>query len=458
MVARLIEKIHLSAKGLIDRARTVFQKVKEPARGGQGKQKEISISDCLISALAVFKLKYPSLLQFDDEKEEEHVAQNLKNLFGLENTPSDTYMRERLDEVDPKELRPAFTSVFSALQRGKELEKFVYLDGKYLLLNDGTGFFSSKTIHCKNCCEKHHRNDGSTTYYHQILAAVIAHPDLKEVIPICPEPIMKEDGKAKNDCERNAAVRLLKDFRREHPHLPVIIVEDALSANGPHLKLLKDMNMNFITVVKPDGNKTLFDWVEGFDWGENQSQWDASQGSHFFVDQEGKTHQFRYVNSVPLNDAHQELKVNFLEYWEIDSEGRQLYHNTWITDIQISQENALKIAQGGRARWHIENETFNTLKNQGYHFEHNFGHGYKHLSTVFTMLMMLAFLIDQAEQLCCGLFQGALKKLKFKKSRLWRYIRGFFDLYVISSWEILYKAIINGGKGGSRKAPVLDSS
>ena len=38
-----------------------------------------------------------------------------------------------------------------------------------------------------------------------------------------------------------------------------------------------------------------------------------------------------------------------------------------------------------RARWKIENETFNTLKNQGYHFEHNYGHGEQHLSVVFVM-------------------------------------------------------------------------
>ena len=197
MTARLIEKAHLSAKGLIDRAKRIFQKVKEPLKGGQGRQKEISLVDCLTSALAIFKLKFPSLLQFEEEKNKEHVAQNLKNLFGVEDTPCDTYMRERLDEVNPRELRPAFTSIFSALQRGKQLEKFVFLNGKYLLLNDGTGFFSSKKIHCDNCCEKHHKKDGSITYYHQMLGAAIAHPDFKEVIPICPEPIMKDDGSKK---------------------------------------------------------------------------------------------------------------------------------------------------------------------------------------------------------------------------------------------------------------------
>ena len=154
MATRLVEKTYLSAKGLIGKARNVFKKVKEPPKGGQGKQKEISIIDCLMSALAIFKLKFPSLLQFEEEMQEEHVKKNLKNLFELENIPCDTYMRERLDEINPREIRPAFTSIFSALQRGKQLEQFVYLDGKYLLLNDGTGFFSSKKVHCDNCSRK----------------------------------------------------------------------------------------------------------------------------------------------------------------------------------------------------------------------------------------------------------------------------------------------------------------
>jgi len=113
------------------------------------------------------------------------------------------------------------------------------------------------------------------------------------------------------------------------------------------------------------------------------------------------------------------------------------------------------MTRGGRARWHIENETFNTLKNQDYHFEHNFGHGHKNLSTVFARLMMLAFLIDQAEQICCGLFQGALKILKGRKTYLWRSIRAFFDTYIIPSWEVLYSAII---KRDLNEIPTLNTS
>ena len=76
---------------------------------------------------------------------------------------------------------------------------------------------------------------------------------------------------------------------------------------------------------------------------------------------------------VPLNEANPGLRVNFLEYNEYDASGKRLKHFTWITDLHITHRNAWLFANGGRARWHIENETFNTLKNQGYHFSTTMG-------------------------------------------------------------------------------------
>ena len=74
------------------------------------------------------------------------------------------------------------------------------LFGGYLCLVDGTEIFNSEKIHCKNCCKKEHQ-DGRVTYHHQMLGAVIAHPDCPQVIPLCPEPILKQDGATKNDYE-----------------------------------------------------------------------------------------------------------------------------------------------------------------------------------------------------------------------------------------------------------------
>jgi hypothetical protein len=189
---------------------------------------EISLSDALMSAFAMFSLKAPSLLAFDKERAEG----NLRTIYGIERVPCDTYMRVILDPVSPKVLRPVFKSVFRQLQRGKALEAMTFLDGHYLLALDGTGYFSSKTIHCASCLHKVHRN-GSITYYHQMLGAAIVHPDVRAVIPLMPEPIMKHDGTEKNDCERNAAKRFIAKLRTDHPHLQFIVTEDSLSSNAP---------------------------------------------------------------------------------------------------------------------------------------------------------------------------------------------------------------------------------
>ena len=127
----------------------------------------------------------------------------------------------------------------------------------------------------------------------------------------------------------------------------------------------------------------------------------------------GVVHRFRFVNDVPLNASRADVRVNFIEYWEIGQD--QVQHFSWVTDLRVSKRNVYKLMRGGRARWKIENETFNTLKNQGYHFEHNYGHGEQHLSVVFAMVMMLAFLVDQTQQLCCALFRAVWTKLGSKR-------------------------------------------
>ena len=191
--------------------------------------------DCLMSALAIFVLKYPSLLQFEKHRHSldlETFQGNILRLFDLTKIPCDTQMRTRLDNIPFTACRLAFTRLFTLLQRGKVLDHFRFLDKYYLISLDGTGIFSSSSIHCENCCVKEHK-DGSTTYHHQLLCGTLVHPEQSVVFPFAPEPIIKTDGEKKNDCERNAAKRWLTDFKREHPHLNAIIVADGLSSNAP---------------------------------------------------------------------------------------------------------------------------------------------------------------------------------------------------------------------------------
>jgi hypothetical protein len=245
------QRQHLHFDALIELARRRFEKLPE-----QRRCPAFSLADSLMAGLALFSLKDASLLAFQRRT----LDHNLRSVFGLKAIPCDTQMRVILDDVDPDQLRPVFKDVFRQVQRGKVLEDFVFLDGCYLIALDGVEYFCSEKVHCPNCMTRQHRN-GTTSYYHQMLAAAIVHPDFHEVIPLAPEPIQRQDGQQKNDCERNAARRWLQRFRKDHPHLPVIITEDALSSNAPHIRDLQAVGVHFILGVKRGDHKYLFDQV-----------------------------------------------------------------------------------------------------------------------------------------------------------------------------------------------------
>lgn len=414
---------HLSAPGLLASMRLSFSAIKDPLKD----RVTYSLIDCLMSGLAVFGLKCPSLLDFDEKRKDKCVVHNLKTLYGVEQAPCDTRLRERLDEVEPHLLRRAYKSGFRAVQRGKVLPLFEFLEGYYLISNDGTGLFYSTTIHCENCRIKQHR-DGSVSYNHHMLSSVLVHPDQSVVLPLLSEPILREDGGTKNTCERTASKRLLTQLRKMHPQLKMLVVEDALYANAPHLELLKQLDYRYLIGVKPADHTWLFDYVR------------ACKPTQITLKQDNKTYHLSFVNGAPLNASHEDIHINFMECEEIDAKGKR-QHFTWITDFPITEHNVYQLMKGARARWRIENETFNTLKNQGYHFEHNFGHGYRYLSSVFAHLMMLAFLIDQVQQLCCPFFQKALKAC-LKKKNLWEGLRNYFRYSFIETWEALFHALV----------------
>jgi len=421
---------HLSFDPLIREMRLGAKRLPD-SRGQAGC--DYSMADAVMSAFALFSLKDPSLLAFEKRRNDA----NMKSLFRILNVPSDTQMRTILDPLDPDLLRPMFNKVFTQLQRGKTLESYVFHEGAYLVSLDGTGYFSSKKIHCESCLQKKNRKTGEITYQHQMLAAALVHPNHKQVIPLAPEPIIKQDGDNKNDCERNAGKRLLQKIRDEHPNLKLIVVEDGLASNAPHIRELKRLDMRFLSGAKPDDHEHLFDAV-------SQAETAGRVTTLLWNDDTKKetvTCEIRFAHDLPLNKSNEDLRVNFLQYTESAPDGSIRKRFSWVTDLTITRDNARHLVCGGRARWKIENETFNTLKNQEYHFEHNFGHGEHNLSVVLAMLMMLAFLVDQTQELCCPLFQAVHQKLGSRRL-LWDHLRSHFRHCRLESMEQLQEAIL----------------
>lgn len=434
----------LSIEGLLKIVRDKMENVSEHRIGNP----EYSMSNVLISGLAVFGLKYPSLLQFDKNKDKLRIRHNLRTLYGVRNAPCDSTLREVCDEVKPHELRPAFTEIVKQAHHAQALQEFVYLNGMYLLSMDGTGHFCSGKINCPECCKKVHKN-GKTEYYHQMLGAVIVHPDKKQVIPLYPEAITHQDGVNKNDCESNAAKRLLPSIRESMPEMKFIILQDAIGADGPNIKMIKNIGYSYIITVTENDQVSLYEDV--------QKRYLKGEVTEFEVTgEDGIIRGFRFINGMPLNKSHPDILVNYIDYWEVKND-KQIYNHQWITDIELTRENVWAIMRAGRSRWKVENETFNTLKNLGYNLEHNYGHGKKHLATVFANLMMLAFLIDQMQEHICVLFKEARKKFSSRMA-LWEEMRGLFRGFYIKCWMDLWLAIIFEWGGGELAPAPQDSS
>ena len=418
----------LNADALVSKLRTCFESVRDTRRASSI---SFPLKDCLLAGYAMFSLKDPSLLAFQARAQQS----SLNLLYRIDKIPSDTQMREILDPVELEPLHQAFADVFAEVQRGGLLKDFVWDDGRYLVALDGTGYFCSSQICCPSCLERK-TSSGEVQYSHQAVVAVLVHPQRREVIPLGIEPIVKQDGESKNDCERNASRRLLERIRRQHPRLKMVITEDGLSSNGPHIKDLERLGFSYILGAKPGDHQHLFDAIiKAGDEGKFSTCHTPSPKK------KGNSRATSWVKQLPLNASHPDLSVNVVLQTEYTAEEKEVAKFSWVTNLPVSEERAVRIAEAGRSRWRIENETFNTLKNQGYHFEHNYGHGKQNLSSVLAILMLLAFLVDQIQQACCPLFQDLESKYKTRR-QLWQRLRSSVECFVLGSFDQLYRAML----------------
>ncbi|MDQ3061810.1 MAG: transposase [Acidobacteriota bacterium] len=389
-----------------------------------------ALASVLKAAFAMFSLKSPSLLDFKQQTLPEQ--NNLRMIYRIPGEiPCDNQMRAVLDAVEVSAIRAVIEWIFKQICRVGLLQRYRYWQ-KYVLVSiDGVEHFSSTKVHCPSCLTRKNRA-GEVSYHHAGLAAVLVHPEQREVFPLDFEPIVKQDGERKNDCERNAAKRLCRSLCERYPRLSLVVVEDALYANAPHIRQISGYGWKYILTVKEAGQEKLFKQFE--------SRRTSGQVKELVrVDEKGVEHYYGWTNQLWFGEKATDLKVNFLLY-EQCAKGAETKRWTWITNLPLNACGVEKVARGGRARWKIENETFNTLKNQGYHFSHNYGHGYRNLASVLALLMLLAFLVDQIQQGFDKVFQQLWKGLG-SKSKLWEMVRNVFRILMFQKMELLYRHI-----------------
>jgi len=340
----------------------------------------INIHDAMMSGFACMYFQDNSLLQFQKRMQEEQHSSNLKTLFGVEHIPKETQMREIIDGVASDYLRPMFKDLYLRLQRGKHLEQYQIFPKVYYFPIDGSEFYSSQEVFCEQCLTKEHK-EGCKTYSHQVLQGGIMHPGCSEIIPFMPEQIVNGDGSSKQDCEMNAAKRLIVKLQQEFPQLGLLIGGDALFSKQPIIEDVLKAGMHYLFAAKPADHKYMMEWLAAYNGLEQIN----------FQDSKGRAHCYEWKNDVPLTGQKEPVRVNFLRCTitgkNKKGEEEILFRNSWVTDWVVSEETIKILVSAGRCRWKNENECFNVMKNHGYCMEHNYGHGDKNLAFNFYLLV-----------------------------------------------------------------------
>lgn len=430
-------KKHLSFGSLIDALSKQFFRIEDSR---QSAKIQYSIHDTMLSGFGCMFFQDRSLLEFQRKLEDKHHNNNLRSLLSVKKIPTDSQMRNIIDEVSPESYLCVFKEYVKRLQRSNWLKGYRFLDQYYICAVDATQYFSSKTVHCKQCLTTQLQDSKETIYSHKALQAAIVKKGISQVLPLLVEEIKNTDGVKKQDCEMNAGKRLLPKLKKYYPKLPLVITGDGLFSKQPFIELTLEQKLDYIYVAKPKDHKYLMDWVQT----SETLGGDNNFGSYEIADTKEKNcfHCYKWMRNVPLHGGKESIDVNYFYYqkYKIVSDGtkKSMYQNSWVTSLEVNQENVIELVFAGRSRWKIENECFNNLKNQGYHLEHNYGHGKKHLCFNFYILTLLAFFFHQILELTDCLYQANRKK-HGRLGHLWETLRSCIRWFVFSSWEELLR-------------------
>lgn len=399
-----------------------------------GKNTRYGMEDAALSAFSVFFTQTPSFLAYQRMMEGSKGKSNAQSLFGVHQIPSDNHIRDLLDPVKPEQVFAVFEEILQVLEQQGQLADFRSFADTLLIALDGTEYFGSSQVHCRQCSIRSLKS-GEAHYFHSVITPVIVCPGQAQVIPLVPEFIVPQDGHDLQDCENAAAKRWLSQHGERYSALNVTVLGDDLYCHQPLCQQLLAQQFNFILVCRPESHPTLYEHLEGIDL--------PTVKTKRWTGKVEETYTYRYLNAVPLKDSDNALLVNWCELTVSHPDGKVVYKNSFATNHLITYETVVEIVLAGRTRWKVENENNNTLKTKGYNLEHNFGHGKQHLASFLATLNILSLLFHTLLNLLDEKYKLLRSHLPTRKTffddlrALTRYL--YFD-----SWDHLLTFMLNG--------------
>lgn len=399
-----------------------------------------TIAEIALSAFSVFYMQSPSFLSHQRDMEQKKRSSNARTLFKLEQIPCDQQIRNVLDHVAAEEINDDFFWLVNELDRGGHLSEYESFAATKAIALDGLTYHSSTEIHC-DCCSTRRDAHGKIHYYHHALMPVIVKPECAQVLALPPEFVTPQDGHEKQDCERNAAKRWVQTHQANFAPFTITYLGDDLYANQPLCEqIATDAEQYFLFVCKPDSHKALYQELALL---ENVAGAIATRQIRRWTGRRYEIYTYRWASHLPLRAGDDALLVDWCELRVTDEEnGESLFYNTWATNHALTAETVADACHLGRTRWKIENEAINVLKNQGYHLEHNFGHGDKHLASTLFALNLLAFLAHTALYLANAHYR-TIRNTLVRRITFFDDLRALTRYMIFPSWEHLFAFMLD---------------
>lgn len=313
-----------------------------------------------------------TMRSMEEEFNEEICIDTLKILSGdnnLQEMPHYDTLNYYLEKLSPKCLADVRKKMIKKLIRMKSFYRSKLFGKYWRVIIDGTGLFYFKEKHCENCLvatvtrEENGKKIKEKRYYHKVLEAKLVLAS-NIIISLDTEFIENENEEvSKNDCEMNAAKRLLERLNADYPKLPICLQGDALYAAETIMKICKKNHWKYILTQKDTRQKALaesYAYIQKGDGAKHIKRIGKESGTG------------EYINHVE-EVAGKEETANMYRYWyeteNKDGEG-EVHEFQWITNIEITFKKLEELIEAGRGRWKIENEGFNNQKNGIYDIEH----------------------------------------------------------------------------------------
>lgn len=343
----------------------VLGSVFEGVQDARAKNKRYSLSEIGLAAFSVFYMQSPSFLEWQRNMESHKGSSHVQRLFASERIASDEQIKNVLDGYHPEMLGVVYRYVIKSLIAAGKLRQYE-CQGRKLIALDGTWYHHSQKVSCEQCSRI--ERDKGVHYQHSVVLPVLVSPQCAEVLCLEPEFILPQDGHEKQDCETAAAKRWLASKLAHYALGEVVMLGDDLYCRQPLCEQVQAAGAQFVFVCKPQSHSHLYEYLA----------LTPLEHPTIFLEQEQLRLSYRFANRLPLRDSADTLWLNWCDVTIVNVQGKQLYYNSFATDIFLTSTSVLDVCSYGRSRWKVENEGNNTLKTKGYHFEHNFGHGQRY--------------------------------------------------------------------------------